>query len=288
MAITIESIVVVVVLLLGLLFQLLATGPNQGFSVKIRAEYPYSKFNENAVVNLKVERAYDNIQGPESIILDPFRNDIYVGIENGTVLKISPDGTRELFVQTPGRPLGGAVDNDGIGIYLCVPPFGLLYVRFEDRLIRLASSISDDRIPIRFIDDAAVASDGKVYFTDASRVAPVLNEDGRYDVLHASKVDSLAGSGTGRLLCFDPETGTTKTLLSRLMFANGVAISEDHSFVVVAESFAFHLRRYYINGPKAGTSDVFASALPGMPDGIDAAPGGGFNVAIVSEVYNKL
>lgn len=77
----------------------------------------------------------------------------------------------------------------------------------------------------------------------------------------------------------DPATGTTETLLDDLYFANGVALSQNEDFVVVNETYRYRLTRYWIAGPKAGTSDVFLDNLPCIPDGTSADDQGMFWVA---------
>lgn len=73
----------------------------------------------------------------------------------------------------------------------------------------------------------------------------------------------VEGRPSGRLLRYDPATGSTHVLARHLMFANGVALSPDQDFVVVAESFRMRLQRYNIKGPKAGTLEQFGPILPG-------------------------
>lgn len=55
----------------------------------------------------------------------------------------------------------------------------------------------------------------------------------------------------------------SKVLLDDLWFANGVVLSPDNQFAVVAETGRHRLLKYYIDGPKKGKSEVFASGLPG-------------------------
>ena len=52
-------------------------------------------------------------------------------------------------------------------------------------------------------------------------------------------------------------------MVDNLWFPNGLAVSPDNQFVVVAESSKFRLVKYYINGPKKGAFEVFATGLPG-------------------------
>ncbi len=66
------------------------------------------------------------------------------------------------------------------------------------------------------------------------------------------------GQPNGRLLSYNFITGVTSLLLDNLYFANGVALSNDESFLLVNETAASRVRRYWLTGPNAGQSGVFA------------------------------
>ncbi|KAJ7542991.1 hypothetical protein O6H91_09G020900 [Diphasiastrum complanatum] len=89
----------------------------------------------------------------------------------------------------------------------------------------------------------------------------------------------VAGDNTGRLLKYSPSTQESQVLLRGLPFANGVALSKDNSFLVVAESISGRLLRYWLKGAKAGTAELFAF-LPGYPDNVRRNEAGDFWVAI--------
>lgn len=57
-------------------------------------------------------------------------------------------------------------------------------------------------------------------------------------------------------------------LLDELFFANGVALSPEEDFIVVAETGAMRLTKYWLKGSKAGSSEVFVEGLPGLPDNL--------------------
>jgi hypothetical protein len=76
--------------------------------------------------------------------------------------------------------------------------------------------------------------------------------------------DILEHSGTGRLLRRDP-SARIETLVDGLQFANGVVLSPDRSCVLVAETGAYRVSRYWLTGPKAGTHDYLIENLPGFP-----------------------
>ena len=97
--------------------------------------------------------------------------------------------------------------------------------------------------------------------------------------MHA-RDDVIEHGGHGRLLQYDPETKHTQVLLSGLEFANGVALAQDESFVLVTETGNYDIVRYWLKGEKAGTSDIFTIIYPGIPDGISSNREGVFWVAL--------
>lgn len=50
--------------------------------------------------------------------------------------------------------------------------------------------------------------------------------------------------------------------------------------MIVVETYEHRIMRYWLDGPKTGTSDVFAENLPGFLDNVTEAPDGGFWLAI--------
>ena len=68
--------------------------------------------------------------------------------------------------------------------------------------------------------------------------------------------------------------------VSVLFYANGVAVADDGSFVLVNEFLAFRIRRYWLGGPAEGSHDIFVDALPGYPDNVTRTPSGTFLVGL--------
>src|SRR6266545_3444129 len=65
--------------------------------------------------------------GPEDIAVDADGN-LYTGIADGRILRLSPDAARvETLADTHGRPLGVEVDPDG-DLIVCDAQRGLLHV----------------------------------------------------------------------------------------------------------------------------------------------------------------
>jgi sugar lactone lactonase YvrE len=123
--------------------------------------------------------------------------------------------------------------------------------------------------PFRFTDDVVVATDGRIYFTDAS------SRFRQPDYI----LDLLEMRPHGRLLRYNPKTRRTEVLLRKLYFANGVAVSPDGDYLLVNETWKYRILKYWINGPKAGRTEVFADNLPGFPDNLAVDEQGRYWVA---------
>ncbi|WP_243060879.1 SMP-30/gluconolactonase/LRE family protein [Nocardioides sp. SR21] len=193
--------------------------------------------------------------GAEDVVVAP-DGAVYTGTGDGAVLRVSHDGRRvERVAHTGGRPLGIEIDLDG-RLLVCDANRGLLRVDprsggIEDVTDSLAGA------PMRFCNNAAIATDGTVWFSDSST---------KYGVTHW-KDDFVQNTRTGRLARLGSD-GVPEVVLDGLAFANGVALAADESYVAVAETGARTAVRWWLTGPKAGTRDFLVSDLPGYPDNI--------------------
>jgi ribose transport system permease protein len=242
-------------------------------------------FAENDRLKNTEAIALDRIEGPEDIILD--RNDhLYTVNRNGSIIRFrAPDYVqREEFARIGGRPLGMALDRDE-NLLVCVAGMGVYGVRPDRTVFKVTDETNrtwyrfKDDSRLWLADDLDVAPDGKVYFSDATT---------RYD-LSDWALDGFEGRGNGRLVCHDPATGKTQTVLSNLAFPNGICISHDGRAVLWVSTWLCRIYRYWIAGEKAGTLELLADNLPGYPDNINRASDGKYWLALVglrSPVYD--
>lgn len=207
--------------------------------------------------------------GPEDVAIDA-QGRIYGAYDDGKIRRFAADGSQpEIFADTQGRPLGLAWSQDGS--LLVADAFkGLLAVRPDGSIRTLADTANGT--PFLFTDDVDVAEDGSVYFSDASS---------KFD-FHEVMADINEHAGNGRLLKYEPATDEVSVLLDGLQFANGVAVGPDERYVMVNETGAYRITRYWLKGPKKGQSEVFMDNLPGLPDGISYNGEGMFWVALFS------
>lgn len=195
--------------------------------------------------------------GPEGVSLDA-QGRIYVGYVDGRVMRFSADGTGGTeLANTGGRPLGTLTLPDG-SLVVADAARGLLQIGADGAVKALATEA--DGVPFRFADDVDAARQSEMlYLTDAS------DKFGHHEVME----DIMEHGGNGRFLRYHVPTGRTTVLLADLNFPNGVAVGPDDTFVLVNETARYRILRYWLKGPRAGQSDVFAENLPGFPDNIN-------------------
>ena len=206
------------------------------------------------------------LHGPEDTAVDA-RGRVYAGLHDGRIVRLEADGSVTPFADTRGRPLG--MDFDAAGKLIVADAYkGLLSIDPQGQIQVLTSEA--EGLPFKFTDDLDIASDGTIYFSDAS------SRFAQPDYL----LDLLEARPHGRLLSYHPGSGETRVLLKDLYFANGVALSADEDFVLVHETYRYRISRYWLKGDKAGSRDVFIDNLPGLPDNLQGDRAGTFWVAL--------
>ncbi|SDY82326.1 Strictosidine synthase [Amycolatopsis xylanica] len=199
--------------------------------------------------------------GPEDVVVDA-EGQVYTGLADGRILRLSPDGSRiEKIAHTGGRPLGLELHGED-ELLVCDANLGLLTVGINGGKV---TTLATEALGLKlvFCNNAAVAQDGTIYFTDSSR---------RFPITHW-RDDLIEQTAGGRLLRRDTD-GTIDLVADGLQFANGVALPPDESFVAVAETGSFKVTRVWLTGEKAGTVDTLLDDLPGFPDNISTGSDG--------------
>ncbi|WP_103352057.1 SMP-30/gluconolactonase/LRE family protein [Amycolatopsis sp. CA-128772] len=199
-----------------------------------------------------------NGHGPEDVVVDA-EGRIYTGVDDGRILRLSPDGRRiDVIADTGGRPLGLELYGED-ELLICDARAGLLAVPLTGGS---PSTLATSALGLDFVfcNNAAVAADGTIYFTDSSRRFGIDNW----------RDDLIEQTGGGRLLRRTPD-GSIDLLLDGLQFANGVALAPDESFVAVAETGACRVSRVRLPD---GRADVFVDGLWGFPDNISTGTDG--------------
>ncbi|MFO7580556.1 SMP-30/gluconolactonase/LRE family protein [Nitrosomonas halophila] len=144
---------------------------------------------------------------------------------------------------------------------------------------------ADDRsTPSRKImvcDNLEVSADGRrIYFSEPFNYENASTRDAVHE--------AIALARNGRLWRHDLDTGSTRLIAEGFHFINGV-LYDPHpgklreESVLVSQTSLFRVMRFYVNGPKAGTSEIVIDGLPGMPDGMDRDAAGRIWLAMFAD-----
>lgn len=201
---------------------------------------------------------------------------VITGLDDGRLVRIGPDFTTvETIATTSGRPLGLDLAPDGrvvycdteLGVWACDPGTG--------GLEKLVDSFEGERL--NFCNNPCVADDGSIWFSTSSR---------RHDLAHYTR-DLIENRPSGRLFHLATD-GTLTCRVDELAFGNGVVITADRSAVLVAETGAQAIRRHWLTGDRAGTTDHLVEGLPGFPDNLALTPEGQVLVALPAPFTSDL
>jgi sugar lactone lactonase YvrE len=211
--------------------------------------------------------------GAEDVVVGTQGQDegaVFTGTEDGSLFRIGHDGRKvDRVARTGGRPLGIEIDLEG-RLLVCDANRGVLRVDTGSGAVeQVTDSVAGRRMV--FCNNAAIAADGTVWFSDSST---------KYGI-DKWKDDFVQHTRTGRLLRMAPD-GSIEVVLDGLAFANGVALSKDEDFVAVAETGARTVVRRWLTGNRAGMRDLLCQNLPGYPDNIARGSDGLIWVTIAS------
>lgn len=205
------------------------------------------------------------------------------------------DGSLDpLLEATCGRPLGLGFNYNTGDLYLVDAYLGLMVVGSNGGIATQVAAAAEGT-PFRFLTGLDVDQrSGMVYFTETStryqlRYLKNMISSSSFYFLVASQTNNsicrdiqdliASDDSTGRLFRYDPRSREVRVLLRGLSVAIGVAVSRDGMFVLVAEMRAQRIRRFWLEGPRANTSEIFIELL-GKPSNIKSNERGDFWVAV--------
>ncbi|KAF7013680.1 hypothetical protein CFC21_027759 [Triticum aestivum] len=237
----------------------------------------------------------NGVTGAESLAFDARGQGPYTGVSDGRVLKWGgssvgwttfahhanyrkfpmctvPVAPSEETESLCGRPLGLAFHRKSGDLYIADAYKGLMRVGSDGGEAEVLAT-SAGGVRFNFVNGIDIDQvTGDVYFTDSSVTYPR-----RFNTEIMMNADA-----TGRLLKYDAQTKQVTVLKDGLPYPNGVAVSHDRTFVVVAHTVPCQAHRYYLQGPKAGHYELLAD-LPGYPDNVRRDGKGGYWVALNQE-----
>ena len=214
-------------------------------------------------------------EGPEDVSRG-VDGHIYATVKDGFVLRIEANGAVHEFADVGGRPLGIETAADG-SLLVANAYRGLQRVSPDGSVETLLAAL--EGTPLVYADDLAVADDGTVYLSEASTKHGAESSGGSYE---ASLLDIMEHGGHGRVIAYDPASGAAEVIVDGLQFANGVAVSEDQDYLLIAETGSYRILKHWVRGPASGSTEVILDNLPGFPDNINNGMHGRFWIGLVA------
>jgi len=197
---------------------------------------------------------------------------LFATTRSGAVLRIDPrDGAVSRLTTVRGRALG--IESGPGDTLLVANAFAGIQSIAADGSV---ATLPMDSGPVT-ANDLAVAGDGTIYFSESSSKFSAVDTGDTYE---ASLLDLMEHGGHGRVYALTD--GRLRVLVDGLNYANGVALSADERYLLIAETGSYRILRHWLAGPAAGTTEVILDNLPGFPDNINTGQDGRFWVGLVA------
>lgn len=192
--------------------------------------------------------------GPESIVRHP-KGYFFTGLANGDIIQFNATGEEQnIIANTGGRPLGMKIAPSG-ELIIADQIKGLLKLDSTNQINVLVDQYKGEQL--KFVDDLDISKEGVIYFSNATQRNPTVVEN-----------EAWEQRASGAIFAYDLNTNKLNLVLDDLFFANGIALNAAETYFVYSETFGLSLSRYWLNGPKAGTHEIFNDRLPGFPDNV--------------------
>lgn len=173
-----------------------------------------------------------------------------------------------------GRPLGLDIGPDG-ALYIADSFRGILRWT-KDHLEELVTEV--EGAPLIYANQLDVARDGTIYFSNSSdRFDPETMGGTKPTSVMAIWEQTPDGYVARRL----PD-GVVEEIAEGFVYANGVALSPNEDFLLIAETGRARVHKLWLTGEKAGTRDVLMDNLPGYPDNVEPMGDGTYWMAFAS------
>lgn len=263
------------IVLLGLAYLLFWPVPVIPVAVEMSEDAGFTgDFAENTALDAaQLIRLPDGETGPEDIAILP-DGAVYTTSRSGTLYRI--DGAEPVVVdQLGGRPLGLRAGPDG-ALYIADSFRGVMRWTGPGTLESVVADI--DGAPVVYANQLDVAPDGTIYFSNSSdRFDP--------ETMGGTKPTSVLTiweqSDTGYVARHTPD-GSTEKIATGFVYTNGIALSPDTDFLLIAETGRARVHKLWLSGPKAGQQEVLLDNLPGYPDNLEAQGDGTYWMAFAS------
>lgn len=217
-------------------------------------------FAPNRLLQMTTSINLGEYEGPEDATLGKDGR-VYVTVNGGKILRIQNRGVSE-FSNPGGRPLGIVTDKDGT-LVVANAISGIQRIGRDGSVTTLLDTI-DDR-PLVNANNLSLDPQGLIYFSQSSTKFTTSGFGGSYE---ASLLDIMEHGGHGNVYAFNPVTNELTRLMTGLNYANGIAVSKDGSFLLIAETGHYRITKLWLTGDRKGEAEILIDNLPGFPDNI--------------------
>jgi sugar lactone lactonase YvrE len=138
----------------------------------------------------------------------------------------------------------------------------------QDKTVTVLAKTDETGKPFLIPNGLDIADNGMIYFSNTS-------ESEVYTVKYGRKI-IMEMRPLGGLHQYNPKTNQIKTLIRGSYFANGVVVSKDQKYLLMAETTKYRVLKYWLTGEKAGDTEIFIDNLPGFPNGISIRENGSY------------
>eukprot|EP00033_Pygsuia_biforma_P000407 GCRY01000487.1.p1 GENE.GCRY01000487.1~~GCRY01000487.1.p1 ORF type:complete len:390 (+),score=104.99 GCRY01000487.1:119-1288(+) len=241
---------------------------------------PNTLLNNETVKNFVLPAGWTK---PETVIVHRSGH-VFTGMENGDIVRIHKRVIRgtcwfcpefmkyKVIANTGGRPLGLAFSRGDHGLlYIADAHKGLMSLNILTGRLSLLANQTTDGQTINYANFVSVSRHGTVYMTDCTVIYPLLM-NGAYQTFYSAILDMLDAHATGRLIEYNPRTGVASVVTDGLFYANGVALSHNEDFAVVAETGRYMLTKVSLQQHNFGEKSNFSEPLPYIPDNVMRGP----------------
>ena len=186
------------------------------------------------------------IVAPEGPAVDRAGNVFLVSRWTGRVVKVDSTGQVSDLVHTGGKPQSVALLESGDLLLADAENHALQRITPTGALTTVADTVRGE--PFLGPNDLVIGADGVVYLTDPG----------------------LDLEGPGQILRIEIDTGRTTVLAEGHRFPNGITISDDGRFLLVAESMTHRILRFELldQGRRLGPPETLHQFPDFHPDGI--------------------
>ena len=222
--------------------------------------------------------------GAEDFAVDKTGN-IYCGVHakpndfsSGAILRISPAGEVEMYLETEGWITGMEFDQNGNLIAL-QNGVGLIKIDQNKEIDTLVASTPDGS-PILMGTGLQIGANGTIYFANMS------SEDVSSTRTFNKLILELKPKGG--VYAYDPVQDELRMISEGHYFANGLALATDESYLLLSETTKYRILKIWLDNDRVGETEVFMDNLPGFPNNLARRANGNFWIGFTTKRNDQL